>query len=248
MPSGTGQLAMKINMQLAYTVATIVVMAFYGLACGKAQLNKEHSPDVEAGVKEGELPVVEGAQAAVAPIVLEGRLRLESPDAPLVLAEMNGLYYRAFEIEERPYNGKQMEYHEGGVEKKETLFVEGGLSRVIQWDESGQKRSEVNISPTGVRREQYWDSSGKAIAKPSIPQAPLGRTINWTFGAGGASIEVLYRGKTSTIIRKAFGEPDEELNGVWIYRGMKVQASQQLMTTVRFVIQNDIVLQVSVEP
>jgi hypothetical protein len=29
---------------------------------------------------------------------------------------------------------------------------------------------------------------------------------------------------------------------------MKVQAAQQLMTTVRFVIQNDTVLQVSVEP
>ena len=72
--------------------------------------------------------------------------------------------------------------------------------------------------------------------------------MNWTFGAGRTSIEFVYSGKSSDIIRKAFGEPDEELNGVWIYRGMKVQAAQQLMTTVRFVMQNDTVLQVSVEP
>ena len=126
--------------------------------------------------------------------------------------------------------------------------MEGALSRITEWDESGQKRSEVNVSPTGVRREQYWDAIGKPIAKPTAPQAPLGRTYNWTFGAGRTSIEVVYRGKSSDIIRKVFGEPDEELNGVWIYRGMKVQAAQQLMTTVRFVMQNDTVLQVSVEP
>ena len=141
-----------------------------------------------------------------------------------------------------------MEYHPGGIEKKETLFVEGALSRITEWDEGGQKRSEVNVSPTGVRREQYWDATGKPIAKPAAPQGPLGRTMNWTFGAGRTSIEFVYRGKSSDIIRKAFGEPDEELNGVWIYRGMKVQAAQQLMTTVRFVMQNDTVLQVSVEP
>ena len=182
------------------------------------------------------------------PAVPAGRLRLDDPGALPILAEMNGLYYQAFEIAERPYNGKRMEYHPGGIEKKETLFVEGALSRITEWDESGQKRSEVNVSPTGVRREQYWDATGKPITKPTAPQAPLGRTYNWTFGAGRTSIEVVYRGKSSDIIRKAFGEPDEELNGVWIYRGMKVQAAQQLMTTVRFVMQNDMVLQVSVEP
>ena len=189
----------------------------------------------------------ESAEVAV-PALQKGRLRLDDPEAVPVLAQMNGLYYQAFEIAERPYSGKQMEYHPGGIEKKETHFVEGALSRITEWDESGQKRSEVNVSPTGVRREQYWDASGKPVAKPAAPQAPLGRAMNWTFGAGRNSIEVVYRGKSSEIIRKAFGEPDEELNGVWIYRGMKVQAAQQLMTTVRFVMQNDMVLQVSVEP
>ena len=203
------------------------------------------SSDGEKGSDLGAEP--ESPEVAV-PVVPEGRLRLDDPEALPVLAEMNGLYHQAFEIAERPYNGKLMEYHPGGIEKKEMLIVEGALSRITEWDESGQKRSEVNVSPTGVRREQYWDAIGKPIAKPTAPQAPLGRTYNWTFGAGRTSIEVVYRRKSSDIIRKVFGEPDEELNGVWIYRGMKVQAAQQLMTTVRFVMQNDTVLQVSVEP
>ena len=226
---------------------TLVICMAVFVACGKPEVEPEvtsdelEAPSVGQPV-EGNPPEIEG------PAVPAGRLRLDDPGALPVLAEMNGLYYQAFEIAERPYSGKQMEYHPGGIEKKEIFFVEGALSRITEWDESGQKRSEVNVSPTGVRREQYWDATGNPIAKPAAPQAPLGRAMNWTFGGGRASIEVVYRGKSSDIIRKAFGEPDEELNGVWIYRGMKVQAAQQLMTTVRFVIQNDTVLQVSVEP
>ena len=217
------------------------------VACEKPRMESE-GVSGEVGTPTVGKPEEKNPPEIVTPAVPAGRLRLDDPGALPILAEMNGLYYQAFEIAERPYNGKRMEYYPGGIEKKETLFQEGALSRITEWDESGQKRSEVNVSPTGVRREQYWDATGKPIAKPTAPQAPLGRTYNWMFGAGRTSIEVVYRGKSSDIIRKAFGEPDEELNGVWIYRGMKVQAAQQLMTTVRFVMQNDMVLQVSVEP
>ena len=226
---------------------TLAICMAVFVACGKPEMEPEVTAD-EVGVPSVGQPVEGNPPEIAGPAVPAGRLRLDDPGALSVLAEMNGLYYQAFEIAERPYSGKQMEYHPGGIEKKEIFFVEGALSRITEWDENGQKRSEVNVSPTGVRREQYWDANGELIAKPAVPQAPLGRTMNWTFGAGRASIEVLYRGASSNIIRKAFGEPDEELNGVWIYRGMKVQAAQQLMTTVRFVIQNDTVLQVSVEP
>ena len=226
---------------------TLAACLAWLMACGKPEVGPEGATD-EVDAPSMEQPAEENPPGITAPAMPEGRLRLDDPGTLPVLAEMNGLYYQAFEIAERPYSGEQMEYHPGGIEKKEIFFVEGALSRITEWDESGQKRSEVNVSPTGVRREQYWDASGKLIAKPAAPQAPLGRTMNWTFGVGRASIEFVYRGKSSDIIRKAFGEPDEELNGVWIYRGMKVQAAQQLMTTVRFVIQNDTVLQVSVEP
>ena len=229
------------------TQITLAACVAWLMACGKPEVGPEGVTD-EVDAPSMEQPAEENPPEIAVPDMPEGRLRLDDPGALPVLAEMNGLYYQAFEIAERPYNGKRMEYHPGGIEKKETLFVEGALSRITEWDEGGQKRSEVNVSPTGVRREQYWDATGKPSDKPAAPQGPLGRTMNWTFGAGRTSIEFVYRGKSSDIIRKAFGEPDEELNGVWIYRGMKVQAAQQLMTTVRFVMQNDTVLQVSVEP
>ena len=226
---------------------TLAACLAWLMACGKPEVGPGGATDEVDAPSEEQLAMENPPENAM-PAVPEGRMRLGDPEDLPVLAEMNGLYYQAFEIAERPYNGKRMEYHPGGIEKKETLFVEGALSRITEWDEGGQKRSEVNVSPTGVRREQYWDAGGKPVTKPVAPQGPLGRTMNWTFGAGRTSIEFVYRGKSSDIIRKAFGEPDEELNGVWIYRGMKVQAAQQLMTTVRFVMQNDTVLQVSVEP
>ena len=152
---------------------TLLACLAWLMACGKPEVEPEVTSD-EMGAPsvgqsvEGNPPEIEG------PAVPAGRLRLDDPGALPVLAEMNGLYYQAFEIAERPYSGKQMEYHPGGIEKKEIFFVEGALSRITEWDESGQKRSEVNVSPTGVRREQYWDAAGKPIAKPAAPQGLWG--------------------------------------------------------------------------
>ena len=90
---------------------------------------------------------------------------------------------------------------------------------------------------------------GSITGSAGLGPAP-GRGLEWTTGAGAASIEVIYRGKGAELIKKAFGDPDENQNGVWIYKGMKITAGQtgQLMTTVRFSIVNGRVLSVSVEP
>ncbi|MDG2212211.1 MAG: hypothetical protein P8M70_00150, partial [Verrucomicrobiota bacterium] len=75
-----------------------------------------------------------------------------------------------------------------------------------------------------------------------------GRDYVWTLRQGQRPIDVLYQGKGIDFVTKVFGNPDEKQNGVWIYRGMKVQTTQGLMTTVRFVMRNDIVFQITVEP
>jgi len=178
---------------------------------------------------------------------IEGRLRMK-PDKTPVLVEMNGVFYRVYEIDEKPYTGKFMEYHDNGIEKKEVVYTDGVLARHTEWYENGNKKMEAKIDADGRRQEIHWDESGNEKRKPVAGSEALGRKMNWTFNINAGSINVVYRGKPSEIIRKGFGEPDEEQNGVWIYRGMKVQAAQGLMTTVRFVMQNDVVFRVSVEP
>jgi len=155
---------------------TLAACVTWLMACGKPEVGPEGVTD-EVGAPSMEQPAEENPPEIAVPAMPEGRLRLDDPGALPVLAEMNGLYYQAFEIAERPYDGKRMEYHPGGIEKKETLFVGGALSRITEWDDGGQKRSEVNVSPTGVRREQYWDATGKPITKPAAPQGPRPRAV-----------------------------------------------------------------------
>ena len=178
---------------------------------------------------------------------IEGRLRMK-PDEALVLVEMNGVFYRVYEIDEKPYTGKIMEYHANGIEKKETVYTDGALAQHTEFHENGSKKMEVKIGADGRRQEAYWDEAGNEQQKPVAAAEALGRKMNWTLSINARSIDVAYRGKPSEIIRKGFGKPDEEQNGVWIYRGMKVQTAQGLMTTVRFVMQNDVVFRISVEP
>ena len=144
---------------------TLAACLAWLIACGNPEVGPGGATD-EVDAPSVEQPAVENPPENATPAVPEGRMRLGDPEDLPVLAEMNGLYYQAFEIAERPYNGKRMEYHPGGIEKKETLFVEGALSRITEWDEGGQKRSEVNVSPTGVRREQYWDATGNRLPSP----------------------------------------------------------------------------------
>jgi hypothetical protein len=98
----------------------------------------------------------------------------------------------------------------------------------------------------GVRKVKHFDEAGNE--KLVATSEALGRKMDWTFSVNARSIDVGYRGKSSEVIRKGFGKPDENQNGVWVYRGMKVQTAQGLMTTVRFLMRNDVVFQVSVEP
>jgi hypothetical protein len=177
----------------------------------------------------------------------EGRLRMKSDEAP-VLIEMNEVFYRVYEIDEKPYSGKIMEYHDNGIEKKEIVYTDGALARRTEWHENGNKKMEAKIEADGRRQETYWDEAGNEQRKPVAAAAALGRKMNWTLSVNARSIDVAYRGKSSEIIRKGFGEPDDNQNGVWVYRGMKVQTAQGLMTTVRFVMRNDLVFQISVEP
>ena len=196
-----------------------------------------------SGTEEGGAQENNAVQAE--PPAPEGRLRIKPDKAP-VLVVMNGLSYRVYEIDEKPYSGKIMEYHGNDIEKKEIVYTEGELTRITEWHDNGNKKMEAKIGADGTRQEKYYDESGNE--KRVATAEALGRKMNWTFSKTARSIDVAYRGKSSEVIRKGFGEPDENQNGVWVYRGMKVQTVQGLMTTVRFLMRNDIVFQVSVEP
>ena len=181
-------------------------------------------------------------------LVAEGHLRLDDPNSPPVLALMNGVFHEVFEISEKPYSGKHVEYHPGGVEKREVIYDEGKLTRLTEWHDNGNKKLQVKIGLDGTRQESYWDEAGKPTQRHIALARTSGRDYVWTLGQGQRPIDMLYQGKGMDFVTKVFGNPDEKQNDVWVYRGMKVQTVQGLMTTVRFVMRNGIVFRISVEP
>jgi len=173
----------------------------------------------------------------------------EDPQAPPVLAEMDGRFYEVYEIAKIPFTGKVVLYHATGVEKLEKIYKDGQLTRLTEWHDNGQKSHEVTHAANGDITEKRWNKKGEEIT--AAANTSVGRGIEWTFGGGQSARRIDgYSGKPSDLIKRVFGAPNEEQNGVWIYKDMKVTAVQsgQTMTVVRFTIAGGQVLSVSVEP
>ena len=205
-------------------------------------------PYPEGGEEVGALPEEEGMMPESSK---EGVEKLADSNAVPVLAERDGKFYQVYEIAKIPYTGKVVLYHpDGTTEASERVYIDGVRVRHTEWHANAIKKMEAVLHANGAVKTTHFDEEGNPMKAPiRIGTAP-GRGLEWKTGAGAASIEILYRGKEAELIKKAFGDPDEDQNGVWVYKGMKVTAVQtgQLMTTVRFSIVDGRVLSVSVEP
>ena len=90
----------------------------------------------------------------------EGTQRVnEDPNAPPVLAEMAGLYYEVYQIADKPYTGKVVEYHATNVEKSEKVYEVGRLTSFTEWHENAQKSHEVTYAADGKITEKVWVSA-----------------------------------------------------------------------------------------
>ena len=169
----------------------------------------------------------------------------EDPQAPPVLAEMNGVFYEVYEIAKKPFTGKVVEYHPTNVEKSEKVYKDGRLEQFTEWHENAQKSREVIYAAAGKTTEKRWNEKGEEINSNKAKA----RGMQWTFGVTGNKMSIeQYRGLAGDLVRRGFGPPDEENGGVWIYRNMKVLSGTQQMTTVRFTVSGGRVVSVGVEP
>ena len=228
--------AAQVSAVVIKCFAWVFLFIFIGCGVGAPKKSDNNSSEVKK-----ETPVTKEDEGK------PGRISLDNnPDVVTVLVEMNGVLHQVFEIAEGPYSGKKVEKYPGGMEKRETMYSEGKLTRVTEFHQSGQKKMEVKVDANGRWKRSYWDNNGNPTQRASI--GALGRTRNWTYSVNQQSIDIAYRGVAGAVIRKGFGEPDDEQNGFWIYRAMRVQTVDGLKTTVKFLIRNGIVFQVLVEP
>ena len=227
-----------------------LAIGFRGVGCSNEGIDLLS----KSGATEGDGAEEGMGEELMLPPNNEGTERLSDANAAPVLAERDGKFYQVYEIAKVPYTGKVVEYHPDGTESSEKIYDTGVLTRHTMWHDNGQKKMEAIRQAGGAMKTTHYNEEGNPVKGSITGSAGLGlapgRGLEWKTGAGPASIEILYRGKEAELIKKAFGNPDEDQNGVWIYKGMKVTAFEtgQLMTTVRFTISNDQVLSVSVEP
>ena len=169
----------------------------------------------------------------------------EDPQAPPVLAEMNGVFYEVYEIAKNPFTGKVVEYHATNVEKSEKVYTDGRLEQFTEWHENAQKSHELIYAADGKITEKRWNEKGEELNANNAKA----RGMQWTFGVVGNQMSIeQYRGLAGDLVRRGFGPADEENGGVWVYRNMKVRSGTQQMTTVRFTVSGGRVVSVGVEP
>ncbi len=220
-----------------------LISLIFCLALGCGGENKPVSDNFSSNTNVGTLMTAPKADDSST----KDRIRLKDDPKNLpVLVEMNGTLFQVFEISKVPYVGKKVERYPDGMEKRESMYSEGKLTRVTEFHQSGQKKMEVKVGANGRWERSYWDNNGNTLQK--APIGALGRARNWTFNLNQQSIDIVYRGISAEVILKGFGKPDDKQNGVWIYRAMRVQTADGLKTTVKFLIRNGIVFQVTVEP
>ena len=223
-----------------------LAIGFMGVGCSNEGIDLLP----ESGAAEGDGAEEGMGEELTPPPNNEDTERLSDTNAAPVLAERDGKFYQVYEIATASYTGKVVEYYPDSTEASEKIYNLGELTRQTEWHDNGQKKMESIRQANAAMKTTYYDEEGNPVKAPVRMVAARGRSLEWKTGAGLASIEVLYRGKGVGIIRKAFGDPDEDQNGVWIYKGMKVTDVQTgaVMTTVRFTIANETVVSVSVEP
>lgn len=251
-------------MKLLVSIFLLAGLMLFGCSKGgdmpdgsKQPLDGAAKGDGEPGVMGGDDVGVLPGQEDVTPELGEGDIeKLYDPNDVPVLVERDGKFFQVYTIVKGPYTGKVVKYHPGGqMEASEKVYKEGVLKEHSEWHANGQKKMETAYQSNGAVTTTHYDEEGNPV-KGSVKEAvglgvTPGRDYEWTYGGGPPARRIDgYARATSGVIKKIFGEPDEDQNGVWVYKGMKVIAVQtrELMTTVRFTISNDQVLSVSVEP
>ena len=222
-----------------------LAIGFMGVSCSNEGIDLLP----ESGAAEGDGAEEGMGEELTPPPNNEGAERLSDPNAAPVLAERDGKFYQVYDVATVSYTGKVVEYHATNVEKSEKVYQDGRLTSFTEWHENAQKSHEVTYAADGKITEKRWNKNGEQIG--ATASGASGRGFLWTFGGGQSARRIDgYSGKASALIKRVFGAPDDEQNGVWIYKGMKITAVQsgQIMTVVRFSMANGQVLSVSVEP
>jgi len=156
-------------------------------------------------------------------------------DPPRLYVNDRGVHFEIFELDDLPYDGKVVTYHDGEqkIIATEKVFEKGRLNTEREYWPNAKPKLEIiyNLGNTTTNR---YDQLGNEIKPP-----PPTRSYNWTYNyKGGKAHLETFIGRDLGFLTKYLGEPNIKLNNTWTYRNMRIFDGQtgQQHTAVRFTI------------
>ncbi len=163
-----------------------------------------------------------------------------------------GVSFEIFELNDLPYDGKIVTYHEpksNGIKREEQVYERGRLTTRREFWPNSQNKSEVIYDlENSTSTTNRWEEDGTPIpARPPL-NAPKTRSLNWTLKQP-AQIQSFVRQNTAVLIH-FLGEPDERQGNLWTYRGMDISdfTTGREYTGVQFTVSGNIVTAITPLP
>lgn len=162
-------------------------------------------------------------------------------DPPRLYVNDRGVHFEIFELDDLPYNGKVVTYHDGEqkIIATEKVFEKGRLNTEREYWPNAKPKFEI-IHGLGSITTNRYDRQGNEIKPPSNTTnnpAPATRSLNWTYNytGGNTRLEAFIRQNTNVLVQY-LGEPDSKLNNAWVYRNMRITdaRTRRQHTSVRF--------------
>ena len=122
----------------------------------------------------------------------------------------------------------------------EKIYKNHRLVSHREWNRNGMPKVVVG-----------WNLDGtfKSAASVAQRQQILGRRILWNRASGPNRIDLIYRDKSLKTIRTVFGDPDMTDDGLWTYKGLRIQDPNdgRMFDTATFRFKKSVVTEIWIE-
>ena len=148
-------------------------------------------------------------------------------------------------------NGAAHAWYANGTARSKSFYTNGfRVGPWITFHPNGKTNKVMVLSftiPGKVLRRAAFDLTGR----PLTGKTPAGRKFQWQVNGTDALKELsYYKGRPSSILTTAFGNPNQQQGNVWMYSGLTIRdiKTGEIKRTARFTVNNGTVSAVEVLP
>ena len=148
-------------------------------------------------------------------------------------------------------NGTAYTWYADGTARSKSFYTNG--IRVGPWTtfHPNGKTNKVKVLSTKIPGKVLRMAAFDLTGRPLTGKTPAGRKFQWQVNGTDAAKELsYYKGRPSSILTTAFGNPNQRQGNVWMYSGLTIRdiKTGEIKRTARFTVNNGKVAAVEVLP